>query len=426
MPITINTNSAATSAAINLSRSNQLLNQSLNRLSSGSKIVNPSDDAGGLAVSMKMKAATHRQAQARTNVGNAISYLQTQDGALESASKILNRMSELKTLYGDQTKNATDLANYDREFSELQTQLSSLADETFNGISLFSSSSMSIGVGGENLENKVSLGGAELFGTTTTTSTSATTLLSDNFSDLSNWTDASTGNHTASASGGQLTLIGDAGPDDALVESNQTFSGAFEVTFNSQSPNNSEIELEMGGVSVFEYDFSDTNAHSFRVVFDGNGGTETYVDGSSTAFATTSGVPTSGKIGLLNDYFTTTYVSNFNATSETTTTTSTSNTSSVRDASGLANVSIDEIKGAIQDVATLRADNGAQQSRLQFADEMLTINMSNLEAANSRITDVDVAQESTALARANILVQAGASMLSQANQSSQIALRLLG
>lgn len=67
-----------------------------------------------------------------------------------------------------------------------------------------------------------------------------------------------------------------------------------------------------------------------------------------------------------------------------------------------------------------------QQSRLQFAKEQLTVNQSNLESARSRIMDVDVAAESTQLARFNILQQAGAAMLSQANQSQQIALRLLG
>ncbi|RPF75896.1 MAG: flagellin, partial [Verrucomicrobia bacterium TMED71] len=80
---------------------------------------------------------------------------------------------------------------------------------------------------------------------------------------------------------------------------------------------------------------------------------------------------------------------------------------------------------AIENVATLRAQNGAQSSQLSFASDMLTVNKQNLEAANSRIIDVDVATESTQLARANILVQAGSAMLGQANASSAIALLLL-
>ena len=87
--------------------------------------------------------------------------------------------------------------------------------------------------------------------------------------------------------------------------------------------------------------------------------------------------------------------------------------------------SLTDITDAIQNVATMRATNGAEQSRLTFASSVLTTNETNLMSANSRISDVDVAQESTQLARFNVLVQAGTSMLAQANQSSQIALKLL-
>jgi flagellin len=73
----------------------------------------------------------------------------------------------------------------------------------------------------------------------------------------------------------------------------------------------------------------------------------------------------------------------------------------------------------------MRATNGAQSSRLQYALDSLNVNMNNLESANSRIYDVDVASETTRLARNNILVQSGAAMLAQANTSSQIALRLI-
>jgi flagellin len=97
----------------------------------------------------------------------------------------------------------------------------------------------------------------------------------------------------------------------------------------------------------------------------------------------------------------------------------------VTGAANLGAVSLDNIKTAIEGVATMRATNGAEQSRLDFAGELLTINKANLEAANSRIIDVDVASESTQLARWNTLVQAGTSMLAQANGSSQTALSLL-
>ena len=83
------------------------------------------------------------------------------------------------------------------------------------------------------------------------------------------------------------------------------------------------------------------------------------------------------------------------------------------------------ITSAIDTVATARANNGAKQSVLGFAGEVLSVNKANLEAASSRITDVDVASESTQLARWNVMVQSGTAMLAQANQSAQSALRLL-
>ena len=94
-------------------------------------------------------------------------------------------------------------------------------------------------------------------------------------------------------------------------------------------------------------------------------------------------------------------------------------------ATSLSGVTLVSITNAIENVATMRANNGAEQSRLSFASELLTTNKANLEAATSRIVDVDVASESTQLARWNTLVQAGTSMLSQANQSAQTALKLL-
>lgn len=90
-----------------------------------------------------------------------------------------------------------------------------------------------------------------------------------------------------------------------------------------------------------------------------------------------------------------------------------------------AKAAITAINGAIQAIATLRANNGAEQSRLGFAADVLAINKTNLEAATSRITEVDIAQESAKLARFSILQQAGTAMLAQANQSSQSLLRLL-
>ena len=94
-------------------------------------------------------------------------------------------------------------------------------------------------------------------------------------------------------------------------------------------------------------------------------------------------------------------------------------------ANDLSSLSLSTISGAIQEIGTMRASNGAEQSRLSFASTLATTNQINLQSAISNITDVDVASETTNLAKWNILVQAGTSMLTQANQSSQVALKLI-
>jgi flagellin len=267
MSLTINTNTSAISAAYNLNQSNAKLQQALGELSSGSKIVNPSDDAGGLAVSMRMGATIAETNAANTNVANGTSFLQTQDGSLNVAGSILTRMSELKTMSNDPTKNSGDIANYNAEFTALQGQLTDLTSGTFNGVNLFKTGGATLSIG-------------------------------------------------ISADGAQTQTI---------------------------------TQSDLAGQS-----------------------------------------------------------------------------STVTGAANLAGVSLTQLSTAITSVATMRAQNGAEGSGLNFATQTLSASSTNLTAAKSRITDVDVAAESTELAKDNVLVQAGASMLSQANSSSQIALKLLG
>lgn len=143
--MTINTNPGATAAALHLQQSHEMLNKSLNRLSSGSKIVLPSDDAAGLAVSEKLDAENRRLGAAGTNIQNAMSYIQTADGFLGGMSKVLSRMSELSMLAKDVTKNPGDVQLYQQEFQALQQQIRDTVGGgsvtsplgTFNGITLF-------------------------------------------------------------------------------------------------------------------------------------------------------------------------------------------------------------------------------------------------------------------------------------------------
>ena len=266
MPVIINTNTAASIASNNLSASNVMLQKSLNRLSSGSKIVNASDDAGGVAVAARLSSAAKRTGVVSQNISNALSFLQHQDSALKTVGKILERMSELQALYADSTKSTNDTVLYSTEFSALTDALVNMTNDTVNT--------------------------KEIFGSTD-----------------------------------------------------------FKVSIND-SLSTSEDYVDFGSA-----DLSD-------------------VIGGSTA----------------------------------------SNCS-------ISNVS--DLNTAIQDLASLRATNGATQSNLGFQLELQSAAKINQESAVSRIMDVDVAEESTRLARWNTLVQAGTSMIAQANGSTQSALQLL-
>lgn len=151
MPIVVNTNSSATSASHNLSRANDSLRKSLERLSSGKRINNASDDAGGMAVAYKLDSRVSRTGAILQNTQNALSYLQVQDGAMESVGKMVNRMSELRVMAQDVTKNSSDIENYSKEFIELQSQLQQVKEEKFNGISLFATESDTLGNGGASV-----------------------------------------------------------------------------------------------------------------------------------------------------------------------------------------------------------------------------------------------------------------------------------
>lgn len=299
MALSILSNSAANSAAFSLNKNSSKLQQSLTRLSSGQKINTPADDAGGLAVSMKLTSAINRNRSVISNIQNALSFAEVQDGALTSAATIVNRMSELKSLSLDVIKSSSDRANYNTEFNALQQQLHSIATETFNGISIFASDS-----------------GSGTFGT------------------------------------GRVSI--------AIYTSDKGASG-------------STVSLQKA-LLLSALTFSSTTS------------TASAAAGGTTTLATNSPSAATLSIGTLGISFFT---------------------------------------KALENIATLRATNAAGMARLQLAEDHARLTMANLEAANSRIMDVDVAEESTRFAKYNILTQASAAMLAQANQASSTALLLL-
>lgn len=271
----INTNVSAQQSSQLLSDSSARLAKSLTRLSSGSKIVSPEDDAAGLGVSLRFDAQINRINATTNNISNAVSYTQTQDGFLKKTQKALDRMSELAVLSQDITKTDSDRNLYDKEFKELGAYINDIAQKDFNGVSLFAAS-----------------------------------------------------------------------------------AGTQAVTIDSDANKYAMKKIELGGSA--------------------------YTDATTTAV--TNGISTAA----------------------------------------LANDALTAVKAAITQLSSDRAQVGANLTRLNMTNEQLAVQKTNLSAANSRIKDVDVAQESTEYARYNILVQSGTAMLAQANQQPQAALRLLG
>ena len=137
MSLSINTNFAAVQASHNLALNNELLMKSMQRLASGKRIIDTSDDAGGLAIAMKLNSSIEKLKGVSSNIKNSVSFLDVQDGIMQGAAGILERMSELKSLSQDVLKNTSDINTYNTEFQNLQVQLYQMSKEKFNGISLF-------------------------------------------------------------------------------------------------------------------------------------------------------------------------------------------------------------------------------------------------------------------------------------------------
>lgn len=125
-------------AAHYLQQNQNNLQKSLKRLSSGKRITGGGDDPGGLAVAMKINASIKRLAGADNNVQNAMSYMEVQDGLLETAGNIITRISELKGLHSDDPlKSTANQAAYNTELADLVAQLDDMKTATFNGEDLF-------------------------------------------------------------------------------------------------------------------------------------------------------------------------------------------------------------------------------------------------------------------------------------------------
>jgi flagellin len=276
---------------------------------------------------MKLSSAINRLSGAQNNIQNALSFLEVQDGMLDTVGKIIDRMSELKGLSSqDPMKSEQDRASYNNEFKDLQMQLHDISQQTFNGVSLFA--------------NRVT----ENDGTT--------------------------------------------GTDEAIFYAQD--QGGYLDKDNT-------IEIFTSGEGATG---SKVSIHKSLLL-----SALTVSGGLSIGKAWSAAVNTASAIGKTDVV---TFASEF--------------TSGTLD---LDKISVGVITKVLENIAYLRAQSGGAQSRLTFNLDSIGQQKTNMRAALGRIVDVDIAEESMNLAKYSILNQAAASMLAQANASSDVALMLL-
>ena len=234
MPLTISNNSATAAASHYLGKNQQALHLSNKKLASGSRLIGNADP-GTLSVAMRLNASVTRLVGAKNNVQNGMSFVEVQDGMLDTAGRIVGRMAELKGMATqDPMKSAQDIASYDNEFTDLQIQLYQLSQQTFNGASLFanytaaSSSTQTVFRGGGQLDNTISIFTSSNGSAGTKISIHRSSLLSALTID-NRLTTNSTGGFASAYSTGDNSVV-DASTGDPNAQADITFASATSAT----------------------------------------------------------------------------------------------------------------------------------------------------------------------------------------------------
>jgi len=452
----INTNVEAQRTANYLMESQKSLQKSLSRLSSGSRIINASDDAAGLAVSSRIESQLRRTSSVLNNLGNAMSLTQTQDGFLKNVDHALTRMTELAMLARDGTKQDEDRALYNEEFQQLLDYVISTREKEFNGVPLFDGSVVDVVI--DTNGNSFPVGGVDLYsaayesalkqqswrltGKAWETSKSGyllnqdtyemkgeafrlnTTLYYNNAAAAgSKWSDTNTtGTGTPYSVDTFVRNDGSTITEDPPAEYTRKFvSGDFtgtdlsdpnkgngmftNVTHYTKHDQSSFIAADIVGHGDMEYEDRSAVAagHVIHIDPTTNGSSQ---DTDATQYEVGESITTQQDLSE----------SPFSATSE---------GGMIISSESSAASSMDLILKALDQLHLARASLGAVQQRIEFTSDQIITSQQNLSEAKSRITDVDMAAETTRYAKQQILVQSGTQMLREANNLPQTALELL-
>jgi flagellin len=468
MALIINTNISALTAQRNLTQAQGGLQKSIQRLSTGLRINGAVDDAAGLAISDRLTAQIRGLNQAVRNANDGTSALQTADGSLNEVSNLLQRARELAVQSANDSNSASDRSSLNAEVSSILAELDRLSgtvqfnnrkllDGTFQnaqfqiGANAFETVSFSIGsVNTTDLGAKVLQGNA-VSSTSLTGLSSSSTLTINGISvtigaqtaieGVINAINNQSGDTKATALKNAQTVVTDTGfialttagavqtltlngVTIALSTGNADANSTFIATVNGFS-NQTGVLAATNSVGItFTRSSGGTVALSETTASVGVGDTVASTASRTFNAGFTLSVDLNQSLSVVSSAtgdglgFTTGVVST-TPTSKRINSLSISNVSSANDA-------IQTIDFGLSQLSRIRGSIGAVQNRFLSAISSLSVASENLSAARSRIQDADVAQETAELTRTQILIQAGVSVLAQANQLPSVALSLLG
>lgn len=400
-------NIAALNSYRQLGSNNTAVGKNLEKLSSGYKINRAGDDAAGLAISEKMRAQITGLETAQKNANDGISLIQTAEGALTEVHSMLNRMVELAGQSANGTyKNEVDRDNLQKEVVSLRDEIDRISQGTnFNGINLLDGS---LGATTGEPATMVKAGSSLGTNVVVTKAAGASIKSGDNVA-ISTGSAAGTINVAITgADGSSKTTVVDL--SKVTTKGGQQIGSAGLVAGDTAT-----IDLSSVGLGKIDITASGTvSADDLATALD------TAIDGDSTAPSSTAGSGLVLQIGDTAQSFNKLTVNVASMSSESLSL----NTISVATQDDAA-AALDTIKAAINTVSTTRGNLGALQNRLEHTINNLGVTSENMTAAESRIRDVDMAQEMMTYTKNNILVQSSQAMLAQANQLPQGVLQLL-
>lgn len=405
----INTNISAVITANAMRENARTMSNTMERLATGQRINSASDDAAGLAIGARMTAQINGLEQATRNSNDAISMLQTADGAAVEISDMLQRMRELAVQSRNSTNDTNDITNLNKEFVQLATEIDRIANDTkFNGTAILD---------GSGTVEKTFVVGADQDDTVSITMKDFNLAAGaqSNAGEVRGTGDlAATEAHMQAALGTTNGVSISDGTTTISITMADVHSANTDTTILASAATQAEIALALtqkaNATEAFTATFTSSGTTKLVVTEKtGSGGADkTYTIGGSANLTGTVDLDGTGTSGEVAGVYGTDF-SSYSATSVT-----------VDDDNVIANIDT-----AIVNVAAARADFGSVINRLEHTIDNLNSSVLNTKSARSAIVDADYAAETTELARTQIISQASTAMLSQANQQAQSVLALL-